>query len=256
MSGKAMPGREPALAPEAVVRLRVNGVFAVSWSCTPHALEPLAAGWLACEGILQTREDLREIGVETAGDGESTVVTVTLDPAAERRLKRLPDSSEGATTGPEAPHAPARSAGKPTTSPGSWTPEIQTLLTDADVLAGLFREMFGEAPVREAIGGMHTGGLVLDGSLTAVVEDVSRHHVVDRLVGTAVLSHGSAAGSILILSSRISGAMAAKACRAGVTALVSRSIPTDLAARTARRCGLVLVGRARRGAPQVHWPAG
>ena len=114
--------------------------------------------------------------------------------------------------------------------------------------------MFDQAAIRSSVGGVHTGGLVVDGDLASVVEDVSRHHVVDRLVGSAFQTGASLRSSILLVSARISGAMAAKACRAGVGALVSRSVPTELAAAVASPNGLILVGRARGETPHYYWP--
>ena len=128
-------------------------------------------------------------------------------------------------------------------------------LLRGDRIRELFSQMFDRAALRTAVGGVHTGGLVLEGELIAVVEDVSRHHVVDRLVGRAVLDADGAGGAVFLLSSRISGAMAAKACRVGAGALVSRSVPTELAASVAARCGLVLMGRARSDNRFVHWPS-
>jgi FdhD protein len=123
-------------------------------------------------------------------------------------------------------------------------------------MAAWFRDMFERAELRSSVGGVHTGGLVLEGQLAGIAEDVSRHHVVDRLVGRAIREALPLHDAILLVSARISGSMATKACRAGAGALVSRSIPTELAASIAARNGLVLVGRARQERAHYHWPAG
>lgn len=249
------PGPGLALAPEAVVHLHVDGVLVVSWRCTPHSLEELAVGWLAGEGVLRERGDLLGIEMERGTPEVPPVISVRLDEVAERRLARLEAPAVGAASvGSGWSESQARSAEGPTALPDSPTGEVRALLAEPGLVADLFRRMFECARLRQELGGVHTGGLVLDGELAHVAEDVSRHHVVDRLIGSAVLSRGTAVGSIFLLSSRISGAMAAKACRTHVAALISRSIPTDLAARTAASCGVVLVGRARRECPQVHWP--
>ena len=54
--------------------------------------------------------------------------------------------------------------------------------------------------------------------------------------------------------STFSGAMAAKACQARFAAMVTRSVPTDLATHVAGAWGLTLVGRARREQPLYVWP--
>ena len=87
-----------------------------------------------------------------------------------------------------------------------------------------------------------------------VSEDVSRHCLVDKLIGRALRESYPAQETTILLSARISVAIAGKACRSGIGCVVSMSIPTTPAAELAARCGLILVGRARRPVPQVHQP--
>jgi len=233
------------LAPESAVRLEVEGGAALQWCCTPRDLAELAAGWLVCEGVVLRAEDI--VSLEPAEAVDVPTVRARLGAAARARFIELTTRAAGIVA------FPAGRAGVPTDEPrdphsDAWRP----LLEDGERLGGLFARMYERASLREAVGGVHTGGLVAQGELLAVVEDVSRHHVVDRLVGRAWLSAVPLSGAALLLSSRISGAIAAKACRAGVAALVSRSIPTDLAASIAAAAGLVLVGRAQRGRPIVY----
>lgn len=238
-----------ALAPEAVIRLIVNDRHAVRINCTPHNLDELAAGWLVCEGIVTCREDLLNIEPLEAEDAAS--VSVRLGDTALGRFRDLLDRASGCVTFPPGPMLSDESVSAGRNEAGSG---VRELLEDRDRLASLFGRMFDRAALRDAVGGVHTGGMVCDGELVAVVEDVSRHHVVDRIVGNGWIANRPFSGAVLLLSSRISGAMAAKACRAGVAALVSRSIPTDLAAGIARSCGLILVGRAQRESPSRFWP--
>jgi formate dehydrogenase accessory protein FdhD len=162
----------------------------------------------------------------------------------------LMPGTSGSARPPQPPFVSLRRdpAGAPT--------ELRATIEARDAVTNWFRDMFERAELRSSVGGVHTGGLVLEGRLQGVAEDVSRHHVVDRLVGRAVLEDVPLPDAILLLSARISGSMAAKACRAGVGALISRSIPTELAATIAARNGLILVGRARQEKPHYHWPDG
>jgi FdhD protein len=236
------------LAPESIVRLVVDGSGTVRWSCTPHDLEELAAGWLVCEGIVEQQDEI--LGLEASDSAATPTIVARLSPAAVARFASVVDRSAGAAAfpagRPEGGSARRETAGDHRT--------LKSLLEDRERLAGLFARMFERAPIRESVGGVHTGGLVREAELVAVVEDVSRHHVVDRLVGRAWLSGVGVRGSVLLLSSRISGAMAAKACRAQIAALVSRSIPSELAASIAADGGLVLVGRAQRRTPLLYRP--
>ena len=96
---------------------------------------------------------------------------------------------------------------------------------------------------------------MIDGSIVDVVEDVSRSAVIDKLVGSALLDGGVPAQSLLLLSGRLSGAIAAKLAAAGIAAAASISIPTTLAVEIASRAGVALVGRSRRDVPYRYGPA-
>ena len=251
MTGDSEAGSTGILAPEALVHVRVNHVATLVWSCTPFDLPSLATGWLVCEGVVRTPEEIEDLDVAEAEGGFAACVSVQLSQPALDRLKRAFSRDAEPAVRPAAlstphddatPHLPLDVA------------ELRPLLEDQTRVATWFRDMFDRASLRSTVGGVHTGGLVVDGNLSHVVEDVSRHHVVDRLVGSAFLANTPLRSSILLVSARISGAMAAKACRAGVGAVVSRSVPTELAASVARSGGLILVGRARREHPHYFWP--
>jgi formate dehydrogenase accessory protein FdhD len=117
-----------------------------------------------------------------------------------------------------------------------------------------FERMYAHALLRAAGGGVHTGALMQESELLALEEDVGRHNVVDKLIGRALQEDLAPADSVLLLSGRLSGSIAAKAARAGLAGLTSLSIPTSLAVRIASHSGLTLVGRARRGTPLVYSP--
>ena len=251
MSGDPAIDCGPILAPESLVRVTVNDEMALAWCCTPHALEELASGWLVCEGAVRTRAEIEELARIAPGEGYSAALAVRLTPEALGRLRKAVSGSRSLTIGPPTLAEPR---GARTTSCEAHVTELETLLRDRHRVAAWFGQMFDRASIRSSVGGVHTGGLVVGGHLTRVVEDVSRHHVVDRLAGAGFGDGVDLVRSIFLLSSRISGAMAAKASRARVGALVSRSVPTELAAAVAGANGLILVGRARRERPQYHWP--
>jgi len=251
VSGDSEAGSTEILAPEALVRVRVNDVATLVWSCTPFYLPSLATGWLVCEGVVRTPDEIESLGVTEAEGGFAACVSVRLaQPALDRMQRALSRDAEPAVR----PAALATPHDDEAPRLSREIAELRPLLEDQARVGTWFRQMFGRASLRSAVGGVHTGGLVVDGYLHHVVEDVSRHHVVDRLVGSAFLADTTLRSSILLVSARISGAMAAKACRAGVGALVSRSVPTELAASVARSGGLILVGRARREHPHYYWP--
>lgn len=249
MSGSAEVSALRALAPEGRVRLRVNDAVTLEWACTPRDLRTLVAGWLLCEGVIHSAEEIEHLAESDPDDGCSASLALRLAQPAFERLSTAVSGDSVSSVRPAALAIPMDVG-----SPDAGMGDLRSLLTDQGRVAAWFRDMFERAALRTSIGGVHTGGLVMGGELVDVVEDVSRHHVVDRMAGAALMAGATRRSLVFLVSARISGAMAAKACRAGVGALVSRSVPTELAATVAAGNGLILVGRARRESPHYYWP--
>jgi FdhD protein len=223
-------GSEPVtapLAPEAVVELLDEAGPLARWYCTPKHLDELAAGWLLGEGRISAAAEIGPVVVDADGGAV-----------------RLPAPAVDLRRPPAAPPAgPARS---PETA--------RALLEDPDALRRLFQAMFDRGVLRERSGGVHTGALVVGGEVRLVREDVSRHCVVDKLVGRTLLDERSLRDAAVLLSGRISGAIAAKGARAGLAVMATMSIPTTLAAEIAGHAGLALIGRARAAEPHLYAP--
>jgi formate dehydrogenase accessory protein FdhD len=84
------------------------------------------------------------------------------------------------------------------------------------------------------------------------VHDVSRHNAVDKTLGGALMAGTPPDPLGLVLTGRITGEIALKAARAGVSWIASRSIATTLAVALAERAGLSMIGRAVSGAPVLY----
>jgi FdhD protein len=104
-------------------------------------------------------------------------------------------------------------------------------------------------------GATHTSIICnVDGKILASCEDVSRSSSVDKIVGAALLEGVELSGCALITSGRLSGAMVAKAARAGFPILESRSAPTNSGVELAEKIGIKLVAFAR--SPNIYMYAG
>lgn len=223
MAGRAAP----PLAAEAVVELRAAADTLARWLCSPHDLEDLAVGWLIGEGYVSGTPEIGPLAVDDAR------LLVTL---------ASPSFDFGRNPAP------------PPTGQTRGGPMLARFLHDPGLLRPLFGAMFDAGSLRDATGGVHTGGIVVDDDVRFVREDVSRHCAVDKIVGAAARGGQPLDDAVVILSGRISGALAAKGARAGVSAMATMSIPTTLAAAIADAAGMTLFGRARGGEPHVYAP--
>jgi formate dehydrogenase accessory protein FdhD len=94
-------------------------------------------------------------------------------------------------------------------------------------------------------GGVHAAAWSDNVSLVHTTIDVARHCAVDRVIGLAALA--GAAGGGLVVSARVSGAMAVKVARARIGWIASRSVATSLAQEICALTGITLYERAGRG---------
>jgi FdhD protein len=100
--------------------------------------------------------------------------------------------------------------------------------------------------VFDRTGGLHAAGLFdARGQMLVVREDVGRHNAVDKVVGWATEHGVGTAGTILMVSGRVSFEIAQKALAARIGAVAAVSAPSSLAIELAHAGGLVLVAFVR-----------
>jgi FdhD protein len=237
---------EQAAVEEVPVWLEVNGRPVVTWMCTPDLLEELAIGWLHGEGYIDSIDQvhLRPCATDLGFWAEIPEERLASVQAEGRR----PVLASGCGAVSTFLADPATVESRP---PRGAVPDIAQLRT-------LFKELFARGERYKDTGGIHAAALV-DGErsgLIAHAEDIGRHNAVDKTLGAALLARRPVEGMGLLVTGRISAELAFKAARAGLAYVATPSVPSTLAVEIARRSGMVLVGRAVSGHPQLHGAAG
>ena len=225
---------------ETPVWLEVNGESAVTWMCTPHQLPELVIGWLYGEGYIDSRADL-----------------LSLRPCATEPgfWAEVPPERYQTVEGTERRRVLASGCGAVTTILGSLSsvPRRTTrpVIPDLPHTRKLFKELFAQGVRYNETGGIHAAALTDGTTLLTHAEEIGRHNAVDKVLGAMVMAGTRPDDLLLLVTGRISAELAFKAARARLAVVATPSVPSSLAVEIAEAAGLVLIGRAVSGEPQV-----
>lgn len=226
---------------ETPVWLELNGTPVVTWMCTPDQLDDLVVGWLFGEGYIDRFEDIRRMRPCAKEPGFWVDIApervAAVEASSRRRILASGCGSVTAFLGSLA-DVPRRTGA---------IPELNT-----PVLRALFKEMFGRGGRYKETGGIHAAALTDGANLLFHAEDIGRHNAVDKVLGAAVQAGRLPDDLILLVTGRISGELAYKAARANLSVVATPSVPSTIAVEIARASGMVLIGRAVSGEPQMH----
>lgn len=232
-----------AAVEEVPVWLEVNHRPAVTWMCTPDQLEELAVGWLHGEGYIQSLADLQSLRPCATDLGFwAELDEVRVAAVAQDDRRKVLASGCGAVSVALADPETIRDAGVRGEPPAT------------DIMRTLFKDLFGRGSRYHETGGIHAAALTDGTAILAHAEDVGRHNAVDKVIGAVLLAKRDPTGLGLLVTGRISAELAFKAVRAGLAWVATVSVPTTLATTIARRAGVIIVGRAVSGTPQLHRP--
>jgi FdhD protein len=206
----------------------------VTLLCSPIDLNYLAIGFLASEGIITRREDIKKIIVDDR-KGVAQVDTVEVKESAARLLPRrqITSSSGGGISFD-------RAAGVH----GLAKVESRITISAPDILA-LVKEFQHRSVEFKATGGVHGAALCNTQSILLFSEDIGRHNALDKIFGKCILEGIPTADYIIITSGRISSEILLKVARREIPILISKSAPTSLGLKLAQDLNVTVIGFVR-----------
>ncbi len=224
------------IAEETPLQLFVNTAFWATILCTPNNLKELAVGHLLSEGIVKSIQEIEEITLrETAN---TCIVKLKPNIKVEDRISisRLHSRVIASACGSGSPY---QYKGK--------TPIAESKLTvKAQVIFNSVNQLNFKAEGFRQTGGFHVAAVYKsDGSMVALAEDVGRHNAVDKVIGMVALDKIEFTECFLALSGRISGDVAFKAARVGLSIVASLSAALSSGITTAKESNLTLAGFVR-----------
>jgi FdhD protein len=225
---------------------RCSEIFAVTMR-TPGNDRELAAGLLFSEGVVQIREELRDL--RALGGEPSNEILAELAEDVE---------FEGWRT--------ARSGFRNSSCGICGKRSLETLtgnspptMTDGFAISEKLIEhlptlLSGQQTGFSETGGLHAAALIDScGRVKAAFEDVGRHNALDKLIGFSLLGNCiPLANHVIFMSSRSSFELVQKAAMAGAPVLATVGGASSLAIELAREQGITLIGFVRPGRFNVY----
>jgi FdhD protein len=220
-------------ARELPVTIILNNQELVTMLCSPTNLEYLAACFLASEGLIQSKDEIKKLLV----DGERGVVRVeTVEPkewAQDILFKRI--ISSGCGRG-----ASFYSAADAASQRVKSRTEIST-----DEVFALVNEFQHSSEVYLATGGVHSAALCDRKRILVFSEDIGRHNAIDKIFGKCLLEYIPTDDRIVITSGRISSEILHKVAKRNIPIIISISAPTNLGVKIADNLGITLISSVR-----------
>ena len=221
------------IAREFPLTLILNNQELVTLLCSPVNLKYLAIGFLSSEGLLKSKDEIKQIIV----DAERGVVRVETEESRELDrdvlFKRLITS--GCGRGVSFYNATDAASQKVESRVEISAHNVFTLVSDFQHRSQIYR----------MTGGVHSAALCDKESIIVFSEDIGRHNAIDKIMGKCLLEDISTDNRVIITSGRISSEILLKIAKRNIPILISKSAPTDLGVKLADDLGVTLLGFVR-----------
>ncbi|TWN83772.1 Sulfurtransferase FdhD [Bacillus paralicheniformis] len=236
-----MTQQEDQMATEFPLTVMVNGEEFVTLVCSPDSLEELVIGFLASEGVIRFKNEIKRFTI----DESLGFAYVDLVSSKKLVLKDYTKRVIGSCCG-KGRHFYFQQDVKT-----SKTAIDGVTITPENCLA-LMRDMQKNSKLFRHTGGVHNAALCSTDKLIAVRSDIGRHNALDKLYGYCLLHQVPVRDKLIVFSGRISSEVLLKAAKIGVSAVISKSAPTELAIQMAEELNIMTIGFARNRSFNVY----
>jgi len=211
----------------------LNNQELVTLLCSPADFQYLAIGFLASEGLIKSKDEIKKI---VADDEKGKVYIDTISGRKDEQAslsKRLLTSSGGKHT---SLNSVANNKGQKV--------ESQTIISPLQVYA-LVEVFLQYSKIFRTTGGVHSAALCDTSNILIFNEDIGRHNAIDKIFGRCMLKDVSTSGRIMITSGRISSEILLKVSRRNIPILITKTAPTYRGVKLADTLGVTLIGFVR-----------
>lgn len=214
--------------------IMINGEEFATVICSPTHLNELILGFLASEGVILKRQELKQIDIDESKGFVHVELTYNVHDRIQLSNKRLVASCCGKSR--EFYFQNDAAIAKTSMSKIQLHPE--------QVLTMMHR-LQDESETFQATGGLHNAAISDGDAFYIHRQDIGRHNALDKLYGYCIDNEISVRDKILIFSGRISSEILIKAAKIGVGMIISKSAPTTLAIQLANDLNITAIGFVR-----------
>lgn len=213
-----------------------NGEEFATIICSPTNMEELVLGFLASEGAILKRDELKSIQIDDSKGFAHVELTKSLGDRFEYSTKRMIASCCGKSR--EFYFHNDAAIAKTSMSKIELHPQqILRMMTQLQSASVIFKQT----------GGLHNAAISDGNTFFEHRQDIGRHNALDKLYGYCIQRHISVRDKVLIFSGRISSEILIKAAKIGVGVILSKSAPTTLAVQLAKDLNITAIGFIRDG---------
>jgi FdhD protein len=230
---------EDIVAKELHLTIVLNDRELVTLLCSPEKLDCLAIGFLFSEGLINSKDDIKEIDLNAEGNLVRVATKMPQKFPEDILSKRLIGSSGGKGGSPYASIDPRSKIDTP------------IHLSPSGVL-DLVEQFVHRSGLFESTGGVHSAALCNTTSILVFSEDIGRHNAIDKVFGECLLKDIPMNDRLLVTSGRVSSEILSKAAKRKIPLLISKSAPTNLGVKLADELGITLIGFVRENRMNVY----
>ncbi|MCY7628472.1 formate dehydrogenase accessory sulfurtransferase FdhD [Bacillus altitudinis] len=212
----------------------VNGEEFVTLVCSPDHLKELVIGFLASEGVIRFEKEIKRFTIDESMGFAYVDLHHTTQFQSSDFTKRVIGSCCG-----KGRHFYFLQDVKTAKT------AIDRISISAETCIHLMKCLQEESQLFQHTGGVHNAGLCDTEKLFITRTDIGRHNALDKIYGYCLLHKIPLRDKILVFSGRISSEVLLKAAKLGVSIVISKSAPTELALKMAEELNITTVGFVR-----------
>jgi len=233
-SDKGREKKEDLIVEELPLTIYLNEDEIATLLCTPQDLKYLAVGFLFSEGILNSKEEVKNIILDERKGLAWVEADKDKDFVKKLINKRLITSGCG------------KGASFYSVADSILSQKIKSDLSISfKQVLSLAQELQDRSELYKSTGGVHSAALCTEDKVVLFCEDIGRHNAIDKIFGKCLLTDMALNDKIIISSGRVSSEILLKVAKRSIPILISRSAPTKMAVGLAEKLGITLIGFAR-----------